>query len=174
VPVSLRRTIHGPQEGTNIAQMALPLRLDAAAPGARLRGIAAETRTRKARPRPPLGKLFRGRLATRILLKAVIAQRVNVTTASIPGPRRRLYLAGAPVLEVFPVLPLLGNQPLGVGAVSYAGRLGIGIAADRDALPDIAVFASGVRDELAALAALGRSTPGPVDARVRARAGGTP
>ena len=54
------------------------------------------------------------------------------------------------VLEVFPVLPLIANEPLGVGALSYAGALTIGIAADRDAYPDLDVFAAALRDELTA------------------------
>jgi diacylglycerol O-acyltransferase / wax synthase len=87
------------------------------------------------------------------MLKAVIRQRVNVTSASIPGPTVPLYLAGARVLEVFPVLPLIANEPLGVGALSYAGTFTIGIVADRDAYPDIDVVAAGMRDELHALGA---------------------
>ena len=90
-------------------------------------------------------------VVARLLLKLVIAQRVNVTTASIPGPRRLPFLAGAPVLEVFPVLPLVGNEPIGVGAVSYADTFNIGIAVDHDAVPDLEVLAAGVGDELAAL-----------------------
>jgi hypothetical protein len=78
-------------------------------------------------------------------------QRVNVTSASIPGPTMPLYLAGARVLEVFPVLPLIANEPLGVGALSYAGGFNIGVVADRDAYPDLDVFAAGVREELHAL-----------------------
>ena len=153
VPVSLRRRLRGPQQGTHIAQMAVPLSLSAAFPGDRLKRIAAETRGRKALRRPSLGSLFRGRLVRKLLLKLVVAQRVNLTTASIPGPRRSAFLAGAPVREVFPVLPLMGNEPLGVGAVSYADTIGIGIAVDRDVVPDLEVFATGVREELAALAA---------------------
>ena len=76
-----------------------------------------------------------GGIGRRLLLMAVMRQRVNVTSASIPGPKMPLYLAGAGVLEVFPVLPLIANEPLGVGALSYAGALTIGITADRDAFP---------------------------------------
>lgn len=154
VPVSLRRRLRGPQQGTNVAQMAVPLVLDGATPAKRLARIAADTSVRKALPRPPLDKVFRGRLATKLLLKLVIAQRVNTTSASIPGPRRIGYLATAPVLEVYPVLPLLGNQPLGVGAVSYADVFGIGIIADRNAIPDLGVLAEGIEEELKALEAL--------------------
>jgi hypothetical protein len=60
----------------------------------------------------------------------------------------RLTAEGARMLEAFPVLPLIGNQPLAVGAPSYAGTLDIGITADRDAFPDIDILAASVRDEL--------------------------
>jgi hypothetical protein len=55
------------------------------------------------------------------------------------------------VLEVFPVLPLIANEPLGVGALSYAGALAIGVVADRDAYPDLQVFTAAVRGQLRAL-----------------------
>jgi hypothetical protein len=58
------------------------------------------------------------------------------------------------VLAVYPILPLVGNQPIGVGAVAYADTWNIGITADRDAVPDVENLAAGVRDELAALAGL--------------------
>jgi diacylglycerol O-acyltransferase len=151
VPVSLRRRGRGPQQGNLIAQMAVPLSLGGSDPGRRLEQIAAETAKRKARTRTSLGTLFRGRIARRLMLKAVMRQRVNVTSASIPGPAVPLHLAGARVLEAFPVLPLIANEPLGVGALSYAGTFNIGVAADRDAYPDIDVFAAGVRDDLHAL-----------------------
>ena len=78
-------------------------------------------------------------------------QRVNVTTASIAGPTEPLSLCGARVLEVFPVLPLIANEPLGVGALSYAGQFAIGVIADRDAYPDLDVFMAGAREELRAI-----------------------
>jgi diacylglycerol O-acyltransferase / wax synthase len=134
-----------------VAQMAVPLPLEVSEPGRRLHQIAAETAKRKARTRTSLGTLFRGRIARLLLLKAVMRQRVNVTSASIPGPQAPLYLAGARLLEVFPVLPLIANEPLGVGALSYAGTFTIGVVADRDAFPDIEVFAAGAREELRAL-----------------------
>ena len=93
------------------------------------------------------------------MLLAVMRQRVNVTTASIPGPTEPLYLAGARVLEVFPVLPLIANEPLGVGALSYAGALTIGVVVDRDAYPDLDVFMDGARQELDMLGVSTHPTP---------------
>jgi hypothetical protein len=83
-----------------------------------------------------------------LLLKVVIGQRVNITSASVPGPTRPRYLAGAQMLEVVPLVALIGNVPLGVGALSYAGGWGIGIAADADAFPDLDLLAAGMRAEL--------------------------
>ncbi|HEX6857116.1 MAG TPA: wax ester/triacylglycerol synthase family O-acyltransferase [Streptosporangiaceae bacterium] len=151
VPVSLRPRADGPQQGNLIAQMAVPLAMREPDAGDELRRIAAKTTARKARARTSLGTLIRGRLMRRLVLFAVMRQRVNVTTASIPGPAVPLYLTGARVLEVFPVLPLIANEPLGVGALSYAGGFNIGVAADRDAYPDLGVFVAGAREELETL-----------------------
>ena len=165
VPVSLRPRVGGPQQGNLIAQMAVPLAMRGSDAGDELRRIAAETARRKARARTSLGMLIRGRLVRRLMLVAVMRQRVNVATASIPGPRVPLYLCGARVLEVFPVLPLIANEPLGVGALSYAGAFNIGVVADRDICPDLDVFAAGMRDGLHALGL--RSSPEPLVASER-------
>jgi WS/DGAT/MGAT family acyltransferase len=156
VPVTMRRHLRGAEHGTRIAQMVVPLELRRQAPLERLRAIAAETDRRKARTRTSLSRVFGNRLLRRLALAAVIRQRVNIGTASIPGTPRRMYLAGARLQEVFPLLALVGNVPLSVGAVTYAGTLGIGITADRDAFPDFEVFVAGVREELAALGVAGR------------------
>jgi diacylglycerol O-acyltransferase len=161
VPVSLRRRrgLRGPQQGNLIAQMAVPLSLGTSEPGRRLEQIAAETTRRKARARTSLGTLFGGRIARRLLLAAVMRQRVNATTADIPGPEVPLYLGGARMLEVFSLLPLIANEPLGVGALSYAGRFTIGVVADRDVYPDLDTFAAGMREELHALGVPTHPTP---------------
>ena len=162
VPVSMRRRPSDPQQGNLIAQMAVPIHLARPDAGGRLRDIATETTRRKARLRTSMSTLMHGGpIVRRLTLMAVLRQRVNVTSASIPGPTEQLYLAGAPVLEVFPILPLVANEPLGVGAVSYAGAMNVGITADRDAFPDIDVFAAGFRDELEKLAAGAAAGPQP-------------
>jgi diacylglycerol O-acyltransferase len=152
VPISLRRTQRGARQGNLIAQMTVPLPLGVSDPASRLRQIATETAKRKAKSRASIGTMFRSGIVTRFLLKAIDRQRVNVESADIPGPELPLYLAGARVLEVFPVLNLIAKISLGVGALSYAGTFDIGIVADRTAYPDIDVLAAGIRDELDALA----------------------
>jgi WS/DGAT/MGAT family acyltransferase len=161
VPVSLRPRVGGPQQGNLIAEMAVPLAMRESDAGNELRRITAETATRKMRARTSLGTLIRGRLVRRLMLFAVMRQRVNVTTASIPGPTVPLYLTGARVLKVFPMLPLIANEPLGVGALSYAGAFNIGVVADQDAYPDLDVFVAGAREELDTLGVSTHPMPTP-------------
>jgi diacylglycerol O-acyltransferase / wax synthase len=160
VPVTLR---HGPRDnarGNLVGQMVVPLPLGIADPGSRLGQIAAETAARKARNRPSLGKVFRSRIAREALLKLINRKPINVTTADVPGPQQPLYFAGARVLETFPVLPLIANVPLGVGALSYAGQFNIMAVADRDAYPDLDVFAARCQAELREITALTSAIPG--------------
>jgi len=82
------------------------------------------------------------------MLKLIIRQRVNVVSADLPGPQTSLYFAGAQVIEVFPLVNLVGNESLRVGALSYAGQFNIMVVGDADAYPDIDVFAASARDEL--------------------------
>ena len=61
------------------------------------------------------------------------------------GPPVPLYLLGARMLEAFPIVPLLGNQGLGVAALSYDGQLTLGIYSNPEVVPDVVVFCEGVR-----------------------------
>jgi diacylglycerol O-acyltransferase / wax synthase len=63
-----------------------------------------------------------------------------------------VYFAGARLIEVYPLLNLLGTESLGVGAPSYARQFNIMAVGDADAYPDIDVFAESARDDLSGLA----------------------
>ncbi|MGY1700235.1 wax ester/triacylglycerol synthase family O-acyltransferase [Geodermatophilus sp. SYSU D00766] len=154
VPVSLRAADQrATARGNLISQMVVPLPLGIPSPEARLERIVAETARRKARPRPSLGALFANRFVGPVVLALLRRNPVNVETADVPGPEQPVYLAGARVVEVFPVLNLIGNVPLGIGTLSYAGRLGVLAIADREAVPDLDVLVDGARAELRALTA---------------------
>ncbi|HEX6577209.1 MAG TPA: wax ester/triacylglycerol synthase family O-acyltransferase [Jiangellaceae bacterium] len=157
VPVSLHQGQHGRAEGNLDGMMVIPLPIGVLDPARRLRLIAAETRRRKSKHRPPGGTLLRNSVIQRAFLHVLARQPwANAYVANVPGPPVPLYLAGAPLLEVFPMVPLTGNLTLGVGALSYAGQFNLAAVADRDACPDVEVFAAGVR---AALQELGASAP---------------
>jgi hypothetical protein len=153
VPVTLRSAstrVHA--RGNLIGQMIVPLPVGEADPSRRLTTIAAETATLKLERHPSMGMALHGRLARRALLKLLDRNPVNVTSADLIGPPEPVYFAGARVLEMFPVLPLMGNVSLGVGALSYARQFNIGVIADRTAYPDLDVFVASMEQDLARLA----------------------
>jgi len=152
VPVSL----HGPRtdqaRGNLDGAMITPLPVGEPNDVLRLRLIAAETAKRKKKPRPSGGTLFRNIPIQRAFLRFAPHQRMmNTYVANVPGPPVPLYFAGAPVLEVFPVVPIIGNVSIGVGALSYAGQLNLALVADRENVPDLESFVEGVRRSLDAL-----------------------
>jgi hypothetical protein len=155
VPVSLHDENDADTANAD-GMMFVPLPLDIPDAGARLEWIA--TRTKELRHhvyRPPSGPLVSSRLAQHVLWSRFDHQRMsNAYVANIPGPTAALYLAGARVEEVFPVVPILGNITIGIGAMSYAGQFNITIVADEATCPDLDWFTEGVA---AAMAALTRS-----------------
>jgi diacylglycerol O-acyltransferase / wax synthase len=85
------------------------------------------------------------------MLKLIVRQRVNVVSADLAGPTTSLYFAGAKLIEVFPLLNLLGSESLGVGALSYAGQFNVMAVGDADTYPDIDIFVASMRNDLRAL-----------------------
>ena len=151
VPVSLRHGQYAGARGNQIAQMAVPLPIWEGDPLRRLRMINAATTRRKRLARPSVGAMpFRG-IAGRLVLKMIQRQRVNVESADLPGPPVPMYLAGMRILELFPLLPLIGRVSLGIGALSYAGQFNVGVVADAGSYPDLEVFTTGVESELQSL-----------------------
>jgi diacylglycerol O-acyltransferase len=73
---------------------------------------------------------------------------VNLVITNVPGPQFPMYLAGAEMVETYPVPPLFPGFSLSVGVTSYDGAVYYGISADRDALPDIDVLGQCVREAL--------------------------
>ncbi len=117
--------------------------------------VAAQTaeRKNKAHPQAMSTGIFRFTAARRAVLRLSSRQRrFTLLVTNVPGPPVPLYLAGAPLLEVFPVVPLVGNETLNVAVLSYAGQLNLTAVADGDACPDVNVFAQGVRSALDRLA----------------------
>ncbi|MGY1781261.1 WS/DGAT/MGAT family O-acyltransferase [Geodermatophilus sp. SYSU D01036] len=76
----------------------------------------------------------------------------NLVVTNVPGPQVPLYAAGSRMLEVFPVVPLIGGQGLAVGMTSYDGHVYVGLNADRDGVGDVDVLADLVEQEVGALA----------------------
>ena len=86
---------------------------------------------------------------------AATARPFNMTVTNVPGPQVPLYLLGARLRRIFPMLPLWVNHGIGVALFSYDGALDWGIVSDWDTVPDIEAFTAclrGALDELHAAA----------------------
>jgi diacylglycerol O-acyltransferase len=154
VPVSLHREQPGQASGNQGTAMLVRLPLGEPDPVRRLELIAAETAARKRRARPQTASGILGFVAVqRAWCRSLARQRtVNLVVTNVPGPPVPLHLTGARLLELFPMVSLMGNVTLSVAVLSYAGQLNLTAVADRDTCPDVAVFAQGVQatlDELA-------------------------
>jgi diacylglycerol O-acyltransferase / wax synthase len=160
VTISLHDEEPGQAQGNKPGWMMVPLPLGEPDPVRRLELIAAETAARKHKARPQAGSgIFRFAAGQRAWYRHFPRQRsVNLVVTNIEGPPVPLYLAGARLLELFPMMPVMGNLTLVVAVLSYTGQLNLTAAADHDHCPDLDVFAEGMRTALDDLA---RSLPVP-------------
>jgi diacylglycerol O-acyltransferase len=157
VTISLHEERPWEAQGNKPGWMMVPLPLGEPDPVRRLEWIATQTVARKHDARPEAGSgIFRFVAGQRIWYWLFPRQRsVNLVVTNAPGPPVPLYLAGARLLEVLPMMPTMGNLTLVVGVLSYEGQLNFTAAADRDGCPDVDLFAEGMRSALDDLAAAG-------------------
>jgi diacylglycerol O-acyltransferase len=76
------------------------------------------------------------------------ARLFNLLITNVPGAQKQMYVAGTKLLETYAVPPLLHNQALAIGVTSYNGTLYFGINADRDAMADVDMLPSLLRESL--------------------------
>jgi hypothetical protein len=101
-----------------------------------------------------VGSLSNSTLTSLFLTFARIAtwqRSFNIVVTNVPGPQFPLYLLGARMQEIYPLVPLAGNQGIGIALFSYHGRLYWGLNADWDALPDIHGMVTGLHEEFESL-----------------------
>lgn len=107
------------------------------------RAVAARNLTRMSGFAPPTMHAMGARLAGSMSRRAF-----NLVITNAPGPQVPLYFAGAKMLEIHPVPPLVRNQVLSLGLTSYDGRIFYGINADRDAMSDLAMFPELIQESI--------------------------
>ena len=76
------------------------------------------------------------------------ARAYNLTVSNIPGPRQPMWMAGCPLDEVYPVVPLADRHAISIGFTTVAERGFFGIYADRKTVPDANVLAHEVERAL--------------------------
>ncbi len=82
----------------------------------------------------------------------------NLIVTNVPGPNVQLYALGARMLQAFPLVPLVGNQGLGVAALSYLDQLNLGLLADPAVCPDLDSFCEGIDEAFRGLVQGGNSS----------------
>ncbi|UUY02370.1 WS/DGAT domain-containing protein [Svornostia abyssi] len=75
----------------------------------------------------------------------------NVVVTNVPGPQFPLYVLGRRLRALYPVVPVYDRLALNIAVLSYDGRLGFGLLADYDAVPDLDDLAADLRHAIAAL-----------------------
>ena len=163
VPISVRSD--DPDHASVIAPIAVPLPVGIEDPVEQYRAIRDAVSvldgTREAVDARTLTELA-GFASPTIMSQAARLQQsqrfFNLVVTNVPGPQVPLYLLGRRLRALYPVVPITGRQALGIAVMSYDGRLGFGLLADYDALPDVDVLATELRAAIDALAA-GASIP---------------
>lgn len=167
VPVSVRKKEHRGVLGNRVSMMLTRLPLAEADVRARYASVVAETRRLKAQPELAAGTEFfteatdwtgAGLLAgtARILSEL---HPYNIVVTNVPGPPFPLYLLGARLAEVYPLVPLYGHQRVGIALFSYAGTLHWGINADWQGVPDLHHLVDAIDAELSELLGAVRAAP---------------
>ena len=86
----------------------------------------------------------RSRIANRLRI-------ANVAISNVPGPQMAVYLAGAKMLDYYPVSIVAHGLALNITVQSYMGQLCFGLIACRRAVPDVHELAAHMRHALEAL-----------------------
>ena len=87
----------------------------------------------------------------------ILGARCPVVVTTVRGPEHLVRLAGTTVEDVVFWVPQAGPVGLGISVFSYAGQVSVGVAADRNVVPDPAALVAAVAAELAHLGVARRS-----------------
>lgn len=146
IPVNLRATdSHHP--GNHVAQMFAHLPVEERDPAARISKVCATVRSLKQSHQVEATEILEAlsdwaapSLVSRASRLAAERRSFNMVVTNVPGPQLPLYFLGAPLREIYPVVPLLTNQALGTALFSYDGSLYWGLNADWNEVPDLHAF----------------------------------
>lgn len=108
-----------------------------------------------------LGDITGAGLVARAIQLAIRLKPYNITVTNVPGPPFPLYLLGARLQAIYPLVPLFGDQSVGIALFSYDGKLFWGFSADWQQVPDLHQLIEDLREAFEDLARLtaGRGHP---------------
>ena len=163
--VSTRSATSAETIDNQVGTIVLPLPVWESEPRSRLSRIVRTTREAKARRQLPAAIMgvMAALAATPLGRYLNLHQRaVNVIVTNVIGPPAPMYISGARILDILPIVQLVGNIALTLCAFSYAGRLSMVVTADSTAFPDLDVLMEGMERDWHAL--VGTRTAEPIPA----------
>ncbi len=80
----------------------------------------------------------------------ILDRKGTVVATNVPGPRRVLYLAGAPILSIKAAVPQSGRIGVGLSFISYNDQVYFGVNVDVGLVPDPEVFLQFFNEEFKA------------------------
>ena len=81
----------------------------------------------------------------------------SMVLTNVPGPRRKLSIAGTPLAGVLVWAPCSGSMGMSISIFSYAGKVTMGFLTDAGLVPDPQVLADAARAEAVAIARAAQS-----------------
>lgn len=157
-PVSVRHSDESGALGNRVSAWVVPLPLDHEDPREQLSAIAGHTQqlkeSKSAVGAEVLTQVAEWTPSNLLALGARNATRLlpfNMVVTNVPGPQFPMYMAGSPMSEVYPHVPLMDHLGLGIALLSYNGRIHWGFNADWDVVPDLDDFVHDTKESLADL-----------------------
>jgi len=99
------------------------------------------------------------RVISELYIASMRLRTYNVVVTNVPGPPFPLYILNAPMKAIYPLVPIMRNQNLGIALFSYNGGLNWGFNADWENFPDVHEFVEHLEtsfDEYKQIATAGR------------------
>ena len=149
-PVSVRTDAEKGQMGNRVSSWTLAAPIAESDPRKQLDAIHAETQrlreTRQALGVDTIMSVASWAPSTLMSLGAQsVAVPTNLVVTNVPGPQQHLYCSGAKLRALYPQVPLMRNQGVGVALMSYAGLVCWGVNSDPELVPDVDVFVKKLR-----------------------------
>ncbi|MEZ4234013.1 MAG: wax ester/triacylglycerol synthase family O-acyltransferase [Polyangiaceae bacterium] len=148
VPVSLHASGAGDTMGNHVSLMIMALPLEASGARERLERLVAETRATKqggSSDALAVGQAL-AEWTFAPLIPIAVRMAISLTpyhliVTNVPGPSFPLYLLDSKLTDLYPMVPLYGNQSLAIALVSYDGGLYFGLCSDADRVRDLPLIA---------------------------------
>ena len=154
MPISLRSRGEAQTFANEVGFVALPLPVWEADVQRRLDLIVRTTNKAKSEQQSSQMASLLAFLSAMPLAKYLAARQhsVNVRVSNVMGPPVPVYVLGARILDILPIMRLFGNVGLVLCAFSYAGQMALVVTADATAFPDLDELIAGMERDWHALA----------------------